>query len=245
MRWNTICFDLDNTLYSHEDAFKRAISFCFHSIFEERNINYSNSINEIFTTFKENCDKYWNDYENGTLTPKEYRRKRFLQTIDQFNLSLNESDADKFHEHYEQVVDDFSEPYPFLYQLMEVLKGAGIKIGIITNGKFDTQYSKINKLNLGQWIPDDCIFISAEVKLSKPDPKIFNLAKVNLKSKAGCLFIGDSWDHDVVGALEAGWDAIFLNTRNETPTSSHIPFATVKCLKNVLEIIVTENRLKG
>ncbi|MCT8139733.1 HAD family hydrolase [Anaerobacillus sp. CMMVII] len=209
MRWKTICFDLDNTLFSHEDAFEKAICFCFDTLLKAKNLQEGIDTKKLFTVFKKYSDVYWNDYETGVLSQTEYRRKRFLQTAAHFHFPFTYSEADDFHEHYYLVIDDFSEPYPQLSLLMENLAKANIKLGIITNGTADTQYNKINKLALNQWFSDDCILISEEVKVCKPNREIFDLAKKKLQSDGDYLFVGDSWDHDVIGAIEAGWDSIF------------------------------------
>lgn len=245
MRWKTICFDLDNTLFSHEDAFEKSICFCFKSILAKKKIDKDIEIKQLFTVFKKYSDVFWSDYENGVLSPLQYRRNRFLETAAQFQLPFNFQDADEFHEHYYDIVDNFSEPFPKLDDLMKTIVGAGVKVGIITNGTTDTQYSKIKKLNLDKWISNDSIFVSEELKVSKPDRKIFDLAKEKLHSEGSYLYVGDSWEHDVVGSIEAEWDSIFLNSRNESATTAHEPFAICNSLEDVANVIFKENRLRG
>lgn len=249
MRWTTICFDLDNTLYSHEKAFEKAILFCFESILKAKKLLGEADTKQLFTVFKKNCDLYWNDYENGVLTPTEYRRKRFLETTQLFQLPFDAEDADEFHKTYYNVIDVFSEPFPKLHLMMNTLVEAQVKIGIITNGAIDTQYNKIKELNLYEWIPNDAIFISEQLKIAKPNRKIFDIAKQKLDSSGQYLFVGDSWEHDVVGAIEAGWDSIFLNTREEKKKTAHRPFEICTSLEGVAEVIFRENKfntvLKG
>lgn len=245
MRWKTICFDLDNTLFSHEKAFEKAICFCFESILEQKGLHKGININELFTVFKKYSDLFWSDYEEGILSPQDYRRKRFLNTANHFQLPLTIKEADEFHDHYYCVVDDFSEPYPSLHSLIKNLLEANIKVGIITNGMADTQYNKINKLELNSMLSNDCIFVSEELQIWKPDREIFDMAKAKLHSEGGYLFVGDSWAHDVVGAIDAGWDSIFLNTRNETPSTDHKPVKICRSLEEAATFIYSENNLKG
>lgn len=246
MRWGTICFDLDNTLFSHEVAFEKSICFCFQSLLKEKKLFNEINLANWFSTFKHYSDLYWSDYETGVLSPKEYRRKRFLHSVYDFQLPFTNQEADDFHEHYYCVVDDFSEPFPYLYEMMEKLVTSNVKVGIITNGMVDTQYNKITKLKLNEWLSEDSIFISEQLQLWKPDRKIFDYAKEKLKSKGNCLFVGDSWDHDVVGAIGAGWDAIYLNTRDENPkTTSYQPILTCYSLKEVATFIDQQNKLEG
>ncbi|WNF37771.1 HAD family hydrolase [Bacillaceae bacterium IKA-2] len=245
MRWTTICFDLDNTLYSHEQAFEKAIRFCFESILKRKNLIGEADTKQLFKVFKQNCDLYWQDYESGTLTPKEYRRKRFLETTQLFQLPFDADDADEFQRTYYNVVDVFSEPFPKLNLIMNTLVAAQIKIGIITNGGADTQYNKVKELDLYEWIPNEAIFISEQLKIAKPNRQIFDIAKQKLESSGRYLFVGDSWEHDVVGAIEAGWDSIFLNTRMEKEKTAHKPFAVCTSLEGVAEVIFRENKLSN
>ncbi|MEM9487673.1 MAG: HAD-IA family hydrolase [Myxococcota bacterium] len=66
----------------------------------------------------------------------------------------------------------------------------------------------------------DGIIASGDVKMSKPDPRIFELAL----RKAGCkpreaVHIGDSLAHDIEGARAAGIDAIWLDRQSRASSS--------------------------
>lgn len=53
--------------------------------------------------------------------------------------------------------------------------------------------------------------MSDDVKVKKPDPRIFNLALEKLKIKAqNAVFIGDHLTNDVLGAIDAGLHAVWL-----------------------------------
>lgn len=224
MDWEAVCFDLDNTLYSHESAFKKAIYHCFDKLFEN-NKNHTLTSDVVFPVFKKNCDKYWSDYEKGYLSAKDYRRKRFLVTMKQFNLNYTVVVADEFQRHYYDIVAEFSELFPFVPELLTELKKKGVTLAIITNGSTTTQVDKIKKMKLNDWFKPDNLFISEKCTCSKPEREIFDLAKKVIRKKS-LLYIGDSWEQDVVGAIEAGWEAIYLNTRLQKPTSKHKPLKT-------------------
>ena len=59
---------------------------------------------------------------------------------------------------------------------------------------------------------EDNIFISQDIGFEKPDSNAFLAVtnKLNVLPKE-CLFIGDSYKNDVLGALNVGMSAIFLN----------------------------------
>jgi putative hydrolase of the HAD superfamily len=60
------------------------------------------------------------------------------------------------------------------------------------------------------------VFISEEIKSPKPSPEIFRHAlKTSNARKKESLMIGDSWEVDIVGALEIGMDQVFYNPAPE------------------------------
>ncbi|WP_179298756.1 HAD family hydrolase [Evansella halocellulosilytica] len=236
MKWEGICFDLDNTLFSHEKAFKHAIKASFEHYLSNvvKMKEDPISFNDFFNVFKSNSDRYWSMYESKELTGRDYRRLRFMKTMEAFKLPSSHEHADLFHEYYYNIVDDFSEPYPGMEQLLSFLKNRNIQLGIITNGMVDTQYGKVKKIGAGKWIPENNIIVSEEVGVVKPSTEIFRIAEKRMKLRPDqLLFIGDSWKHDVEGAKQAGWEAIFLNSRNEERNSAVEPFIECQSLIDV------------
>ncbi|MFB5662054.1 HAD family hydrolase [Alteribacillus sp. HJP-4] len=216
MKWSTICFDLDNTLYSHEKAFEKAVKQTFYSIYREKCSSDNVDISTWFSSFKHYCDSLWKEFENDQLTHREYRRKRFEKSMEDMELPYSDEDADRFHQHYESIVPAYIEPFEGLYDLLDLLYSNQVNLGIITNGNTSTQYEKIKRLQLYEYIPSEHIFISEECSAKKPEKEMFEYAikKMHTKSKRA-LYIGDAWDLDIEGAHKAGWGAIYVNTRGE------------------------------
>lgn len=78
------------------------------------------------------------------------------------------------------------------------------------------------------------IIVSSEVKVSKPDERIFEIAcnKLNVQSKK-CVMCGDQYKTDIIGAINNGITAIWLNRRNEIIEYNY----QIKNLKEILEIL--------
>lgn len=251
MRWKTICFDLDNTLFSHEAAFEKAIRHCYKKQLEDwqkKGLSFEPVDEDVwFDLFKHNSDLYWDQFENKIIDASTYRRMRYDDTMTAFGLPYCDEEADEFHELYYHIVYQFSEPFEGMEQLFQRLRAEGVKIGIITNGTVDTQYKKVTELSLDEYIEKECIFISEQLGISKPDKQIFSHALEVLDAcETGILFVGDSWEHDVVGAIEAGWDAIYLNSRGEKPTDQSVkPVAICRSLLEVCEVIYEANCWEG
>lgn len=225
MNWDLICFDLDDTIVDYEQTFKNAVRHCFSIFVGSKLVRFE----DWFSLFKKFCDEYWDDYECKRMTREEYRRCRFLDTMASLGLKADEKLADQFHEHFDRVVSKFVVPIHGIIPFLQHLHSISVKLGIVTNGKMKTQSEKIHFLGLNSIFPDDAIIVSETVGIEKPSPEIFEYAYMNLAPNCRHkLFIGDSWEHDVVGALEAEWEAIYFNTRHQPPTTKHIPLAVCK-----------------
>ncbi|WP_169911219.1 HAD family hydrolase [Evansella clarkii] len=234
-----IGFDLDNTLYSHEEAFEKAIKYCF-SAYIQKEIEKSRLIQpeEFFHIFKNNCDKYWSMFEKKKISGKEYHRIRFNETMKNFNLPGNDKASERFHSLYYKVVSDFSTPFPAMAELLSYLARKQISMSIITNGKIKTQHAKIQSIGADKWIKKENTIISEEAGFEKPQKEIFQLAENKLCLKAEqLLYVGDTWKHDVEGPINAGWQAVYLNSREASPDSAHRPAATVKKLADVKDYL--------
>ncbi|MGJ9381754.1 HAD family hydrolase [Salipaludibacillus sp. CF4.18] len=233
MKWKGIAFDLDNTLFSHEKAFKQAIEECYLTylgkhVLKKEHVPYQ----QFFPVFKQNSDSFWGKFEKKEVSGDEYRRLRFNESMKFLKLPYGDELADEFHAYYYNIVDEYSEPFTGLHELLSYIDKKGIPMAIITNGTTDTQYKKVEKIGASKWIPSDNIIVSEEVGYSKPAREIFRIAEKKLGLTAEeMLFIGDSWDHDVIGAKKAGWEVIYLNSREEVSCKDVHPYAEVKTME--------------
>ena len=210
MKWTHIYFDLDNTLYDHEKAFKKTILSCAENMLHKK--KSSLSVHKWFAAFKSNCDQFWRLYEEGEWTRERYQIHRYCKTNELFDLTCSKQEAIDFQKEYQSKVASFAELYPESDSILSLLKKMGIELGIITNGGEETQTAKIEALKLFQWIPRENIYISEVIGLEKPGTSIFHYV---LGSTGQYLYIGDTFEHDIKPALKAGFDVIYFNSRNE------------------------------
>ena len=96
--------------------------------------------------------------------------------------------------------------------------------GIITNGPSDVQWGEVRAVGLEGRV--DRVIVAGDVGAYKPDPRIFTAGLAGLALPAGAaIFIGNSAEHDVAGARNAGWSAIWLN-RDASPYPPSLPLPT-------------------
>lgn len=130
------------------------------------------------------------------------------------------------HHSPEVLLDDFSTHFdeaqamPHAHAVLGELRRRGLKIGIVTNGWPEAQTRCLQACRLLPLVDD--VVISKSVSLSKPDPRIYQLALERLEVAASeAWFVGDSPRNDIWGPQQVGIRAAFLPTghalQNETP----------------------------
>jgi putative hydrolase of the HAD superfamily len=113
-----------------------------------------------------------------------------------------------------ELFDRFSEPdawriFDDVRPALDSLAARGINLGIISNWD-DRLGPLLAKLGLSKYF--EAIIISCDIGFTKPSPIIFEHAAKKLGLPPGqILHIGDSPDHDVTGAKNAGYQALLLD----------------------------------
>lgn len=97
--------------------------------------------------------------------------------------------------------------------VLDFLKNSKLKnipLIIVTDMVAQTQFEKLSKLGIDQFI--SAVVTSEEAGVEKPNKKIFNIAltKMNLKAK-NVIMIGDSYEKDIMGAKKLGIHAYWLD----------------------------------
>lgn len=72
------------------------------------------------------------------------------------------------------------------------------------------------------------IFVSGDVGVNKPERGIFEHAmkKMGMQNPEDIVYVGDSYEKDILGATGAGWNAIWLE-RREREVPEDIPEHTL------------------
>ncbi len=125
--------------------------------------------------------------------------------------------------------------FPHVKEILETLKNSGYLLGIITNGDAVGQRKKIQTAGIESYF--DTIVISGEIGIKKPDVRIFQIAakQLNVKEEE-CLMVGDLFYRDVMGALNAGMDAVWI-----WPHGNREIHTNVKKISHIKEIIQLVN----
>ena len=77
--------------------------------------------------------------------------------------------------------------------ILELVKENDVKLGIITNGPSEHQWSKVKALGVERWIDKENIIVSGDYSINKPDVRIFEIMQEKLQLPIDSLYyIGDS-----------------------------------------------------
>ena len=96
---------------------------------------------------------------------------------------------------------------------MSTLKRSGYKIGVISN--CSEEVSRLWSTTPFGPLADTAV-LSSDVGLSKPDPRIYELATQELGVQAEqCLYVGDGSSSELTGASKVGMTAVLMRAPND------------------------------
>ncbi len=90
------------------------------------------------------------------------------------------------------------EPFPDVKPFLRALRAADVRTGIVTHGLTIKQAEKLIRLGLASYLDHGSIFISDQVGISKPNPKLYALALRRLELPAAeVMYVGDNLANDI------------------------------------------------
>lgn len=96
------------------------------------------------------------------------------------------------------------------------------KTAILTNGNIRSQRAKIDTVKIAGYF--DEIVVSEESGYAKPDPRAFYYVAEKLGLKCDeCLYVGDVFFNDIIGAYRAKMQYVLLNNDRKRSYDSRIP----------------------
>ncbi|MBC8061603.1 MAG: noncanonical pyrimidine nucleotidase, YjjG family [Clostridiaceae bacterium] len=228
MKYQIIIFDADETLFDFKKSEKEALQ----NTLLEFDIKYDE--NHHLKVYKAINTAIWKELENGLITQKKLKVERFKRLSDSLNAGFDEVE---FAKSYIKHLSLASFLYDDSMELVESLH-KNYRLTIITNGLKDVQDTRIRKSIIAKYFED--IVVSEEVKVSKPDPKIFEHALNNIKhtDKSKVLLVGDSLTSDIQGGLNFGIDTCWFNPSkivNKTAIKPTYEISNLMELKDILQ----------
>ncbi|MEQ1893518.1 MAG: TIGR02253 family HAD-type hydrolase [Planctomycetota bacterium] len=117
-------------------------------------------------------------------------------------------------------------PFDDVLPLLEALRKAGLVVGIVTHGWTIKQAEKIVRLGVVPYLSPRAVFISDQLGIAKPNPKIYALALRDLGiAPAEAMYVGDSPSHDITPPKSLGMKAVWARraSRHHPSVGDAIP----------------------
>lgn len=196
MKYKRILMDIDDTIFDFQAGNRRAVGL----LMEELGLS-SPTVFDEYQAINHAC---WEALERGEMTQEILHVERFRR----FLAFKGREDEPK------EVADRFAEllgmqciPFPHAEETVKAICDAR-PVTLLTNGITVIQKSRLSRTPIRNWI--DGAVISQEAGVSKPDPRIFEIA-LNGTDRRETLMIGDGVNSDVRGANNAGIDVCWYN----------------------------------
>ena len=202
-------------------------------------------VNSAAEKSKDKIGNKWENFANFWRTTQlEYTWLRSLMKKHKNFWQITEDSLDKSMETFQidkslrnDLLSLYKElsPYPEVKNVLENLKKKSFKLAILSNGTPELLNHLVKSSDLENLFDD--IFSVEEVKIYKPDPKVYDIPVNKYKVTKGeiTFLIANTWD--VSGAGNYGYKSIWVNRNNGVfDKLDYKPKNEVKNLKQLLDL---------
>lgn len=224
-----ILFDLDDTLFDSAGAFKMGL----FTTLREHPLTTSFDPQLIYETLQQHRLALWKQVFAGEINFVEYRRHRIGHTLQTLGIDADTLEIDDFNRHFARNYVNAIVPDREVIEIIERL-ASRYSLGIITNGHAEITHEKVMRLGLSPYFKADHIILSEDRGIPKPDVRIFaeGLAPHGVRPDQ-TVFVGDSFESDVLGAIHAGMKSVWIRLDGAVPSSNDQPFAIISHLREL------------
>ena len=219
-------FDLDHTLWD----FDKNSGFAFDTIFKQQGFDIE--LSDFINIYIPRNQHYWKLYQVNQISHEDLRYYRLKDVFDALNFEVSDEMIYHLSEEYIKYLPEYNHLFDGAIELLDYLKPK-YKLHIITNGFASVQTKKMKNSNIDHYF--ETITNSEMAGVKKPHKNIFDFAlSLANASKEESLMIGDSYEADIIGAQEAGIEAVFFNEQNIEVENPVFQVKHLLELKNIL-----------
>ena len=187
----------------------------------------------------ESFANYWRttQLEYTWLRSLMKKHKDFWQiTEDSLNKSMKVFKIDNNLKNELLTLYKILSPYPEVKKVLKELKEKKFKLAILSNGTPELLEELVKKNNLDNLFDD--LFSIEEVKIYKPDSKVYDLPvkKYNIKPNEIVFLSANTWD--VSGGGNYGYNSVWVNrNKSHFDNLDYLPKNEIGNLTQLLDII--------
>ena len=222
-----IFFDLDHTLWD----FEKNSALAFEKIFQE--LNFDINSQQFMAIYNPINVAYWKLYEKNEIDQETLRVSRVKDAFEALNYSITLDEINIISNLFIDYLTSNNHLIEGTIETLEYLKDKYV-LHIITNGFSFVQDVKLQNSNLDKYFVS--ITNSEAAGHKKPHENIFKHALTTANaSKTESIMIGDSFEADVLGAINFGINAVYFNPKAEMISQNQIiQIQSLTQLKNIL-----------
>ena len=228
----TVFVDIDDTLWWFSRNSELALASTFRLMgCGEWCANYD-AFHDHYEHFNH---ELWQLYNKGGVEKEVLEVRRFEQALEASHYCCDDIDelAAAMNTCYLNQLVQNHHLVPGAVELLQYLHGKGYEINAISNGFKGVQERKLEAGGMNRYITH--LVLSEDCGITKPRRGIYDYA-MNLcgAQPEQIVMIGDDPTTDIAGALGAGWETIYLNTRGIACPEAHHTIGSLMEVKELL-----------
>lgn len=233
-KYNCIMMDIDNTLLDFDAAERKALL--------ETLQQFSLPCDEAaISRYHEINSSLWGELNKGKIRRDKLLVERFDRFVKEIGAAVKATELNRaYTEHLATHADVIPGAEEALQELAEVATMIAV-----SNGTESVERGRLKLSGFEKYFDD--IFVSEAVGVSKPNPKIFQMAmrKLGIEHSDKVLVVGDSLSADIQGGVNAGLDTCWVNMNGLENESGLTPTYEVKALRELYPIVMEEDELQN
>ena len=233
-KYNCIMMDIDNTLLDFDAAERKALL--------ETLQQFSLPCDEAAVSrYHEINSSLWGELNKGKIR----RDKLVIERFDRFVKEIGAAaKATELNRAYTEHLATHADVIPGAEEALQELADVATMIAV-SNGTESVERGRLKLSGFEKYFDD--IFVSEAVGVSKPNPKIFQMAmrKLGIEHSDKVLVVGDSLSADIQGGVNAGLDTCWVNMNGLENESGLTPTYEVKALCELYPIVMEEDELQN
>lgn len=232
-QYRNIFIDLDDTIWDFTANSHVALEVMYRDL----------DIARLYPNYEEFSQNYyaknaelWALYHHGKIDKDFLVVERYAHLLRHIGYADPDNRlAARMNRHYLDVLAEQTLLVPHALELLQYLKQRGYNLYILSNGFIEVQHRKLQSAGIAQYFTR--IVLSDEIGVTKPDRRLFYYAlQVTDSQPHNTLLIGDNYDADILGAINAGWGQIYFD-RNHRGITAQPPQHTIHSLNEARKIL--------